>query len=114
MVLAQDEARALNHDYIGTEHILLGIVRENQGVAARILLDFDVDADLVRKTTTDVLSGSPVPTVERPRIEVRPLGTVPLASGVGSSSGVALLVAGAAIFVVALAIGLLVGYLIWR
>ena len=41
VVLAQEEARMLNHNYIGTEHLLLGLVRENEGVAARILLDFD-------------------------------------------------------------------------
>ena len=36
VVLAQDEARMLNHDYIGTEHILLGLIREGEGVAARV------------------------------------------------------------------------------
>jgi ATP-dependent Clp protease ATP-binding subunit ClpA len=40
VVLAQDEARGLKHNYIGTEHILLGLVCENEGTAARILLDF--------------------------------------------------------------------------
>ena len=35
VVLAQDEARRLNHNYIGTEHILLGLLREGDGVAAR-------------------------------------------------------------------------------
>src|SRR5881628_3881851 len=39
--LALREALSLGHNYIGTEHILLGLVRENEGVAARILLDFD-------------------------------------------------------------------------
>lgn len=42
------EALSLGHNYIGTEHILLGLVRENEGVAARILLDFDADPDKVR------------------------------------------------------------------
>jgi ATP-dependent Clp protease ATP-binding subunit ClpA len=46
--LALREAVKLGHNHIGTEHILLGIVRENDGVAARILADFDVDADKVR------------------------------------------------------------------
>ena len=43
--LALREALSLGHNYIGTEHILLGLVRENEGVAARILLDFDADAE---------------------------------------------------------------------
>src|SRR6187397_2092223 len=43
------EALSLGHNYIGTEHILLGLVRENEGVAARILLDFDADSDKIRK-----------------------------------------------------------------
>jgi hypothetical protein len=58
--LSLREAMALKHDYIGTEHILLGIVRENEGVAARILLDFDADADTVRNEVIRMLSGSPV------------------------------------------------------
>src|ERR671931_538360 len=46
--LALREALSLGHNYIGTEHILLGLVRENEGVAARILLDFDADAEKIR------------------------------------------------------------------
>ncbi len=46
--LALREALRLGHNYIGTEHILLGLVRENEGVAARILLDFDTNAEKVR------------------------------------------------------------------
>jgi ATP-dependent Clp protease ATP-binding subunit ClpC len=56
VVLAQEEARALRHHYIGTEHILLGLVRENDGVAARILLDFDVNPDKIRKEVFRVLA----------------------------------------------------------
>src|SRR3954468_10018771 len=46
--LALREALAIGHQFIGTEHILLGLVRENEGVAARILLDFDIEAESVR------------------------------------------------------------------
>src|SRR5688572_15307832 len=46
--LALREALSLGHNYIGTEHTLLGLVRENEGVAARILLDFDADANKIR------------------------------------------------------------------
>jgi hypothetical protein len=46
--LAVREALSLGHNYIGTEHILLGLVRENEGVAARILLDFNVDSEKIR------------------------------------------------------------------
>jgi ATP-dependent Clp protease ATP-binding subunit ClpC len=54
--LALREALSLGHDYIGTEHILLGLVRENEGVAARILLDFDADDERIRNETLRVLS----------------------------------------------------------
>ena len=37
LMFAQDESRRLNHDYIGTEHLLLGLVREEKGTAAKIL-----------------------------------------------------------------------------
>ena len=50
------EALSLGHDYIGTEHILLGLVRENEGVAARILLDFDADDDKIRNAVMRMLS----------------------------------------------------------
>ena len=55
--LALREAMSLGHNYIGTEHVLLGIARENQGVAARILLDFDVDAEKIRNEIIGKLSG---------------------------------------------------------
>ncbi len=42
------EALSLGHSYIGTEHILLGLVRENEGVGARILLDFHADREMIR------------------------------------------------------------------
>ncbi len=55
--LALREALSLGHNYIGTEHILLGLVRENEGVAARILLDFDADAERIRNEIIRMLSG---------------------------------------------------------
>ena len=63
--LALREALSLGHNYIGTEHILLGLVRENEGVAARILLDFDADAEKIRDEIIRMLSGKPPR--ERPR-----------------------------------------------
>ncbi|GAB4245513.1 MAG: ATP-dependent Clp protease ATP-binding subunit [Thermoleophilia bacterium] len=55
--LALREALSLGHNYIGTEHILLGLVRESEGVAARILNDLDADADRIRQEVMRVLSG---------------------------------------------------------
>src|ERR1041385_8425348 len=55
--LALRVALSLGHNYIGTEHILLGLVRENEGVAARILLDFDADAEKIRNEIIRMLSG---------------------------------------------------------
>ena len=48
VVLAQDEARALNHDFIGTEHILLGLLREEEGLAARVLESLEITVEEVR------------------------------------------------------------------
>ena len=48
VVFAQDEARALKHNYIGTEHILLGLLREEEGLAARVLESLDVTVEEVR------------------------------------------------------------------
>src|SRR5436305_2183656 len=48
VVLAQDEARTLRHNYIGTEHVLLGLLREEQGLAARVLESLNVTVEDVR------------------------------------------------------------------
>ncbi|MGH3140485.1 MAG: Clp protease N-terminal domain-containing protein, partial [Gaiellales bacterium] len=48
VVLAQDEARTLKHNYIGTEHILLGLLREEEGLAARVLDTLDITVEEVR------------------------------------------------------------------
>jgi Clp amino terminal domain, pathogenicity island component len=60
--LALPEALHLGHNDIGTEHILLGLVRENDGVAARILLDFDADSEKIRNEVVRMLSSSGAPT----------------------------------------------------
>jgi ATP-dependent Clp protease ATP-binding subunit ClpA len=48
VVLAQEEARGLKHNYIGTEHILLGLLREEEGLAARVLESLDITVERVR------------------------------------------------------------------
>ncbi len=48
LALAGKEAKALNHSYVGTEHILLGLLREGEGVAARVLKSLDVDIERTR------------------------------------------------------------------
>jgi len=49
LALASKEAKALNHTYVGTEHILLGLLREGDGVAARVLKNLDVDIEQTRQ-----------------------------------------------------------------
>jgi len=61
VLLAQEEARALRHNYVGTEHILLGLLREEQGLAAVVLATLDVTVDAVRaEVVTIVGSGEEV------------------------------------------------------
>src|SRR2546421_12153439 len=59
--LAVDEARSLNHQYIGTEHLLLGLVREGEGIAAGVLESLGVNLEKVRTQTIQVLSQSGAP-----------------------------------------------------
>jgi len=59
--LAVDEARRLGHHYIGTEHLLLGLVREGEGIAAGVLESLGVNLEKVRKETIGVLSQSNSP-----------------------------------------------------
>jgi ATP-dependent Clp protease ATP-binding subunit ClpC len=49
LALAAEERKALNHTYLGTEHILLGLLREGDGVAARVLRSLDVNLEETRK-----------------------------------------------------------------
>jgi ATP-dependent Clp protease ATP-binding subunit ClpA len=100
VVMAQDEARALEHNYIGTEHILLGLVRENEGVASRILAQLGAPADVVRNEVGRMLGATPAPSLAAPR------GRLAMESaGIPFVPGWLLLPA--------LGIGLLLGWLIW-
>jgi len=56
--LAREEARILHHQYIGTEHLLLALIREGEGVAAKVLRDIDVDLRSAREQVMKVLGSS--------------------------------------------------------
>ena len=71
MELAVSEARSFGHNYIGTEHILLGLIRENEGIAARVLISLGADLDIVRETVVDMLGGAQ----EEPPAENLPHGS---------------------------------------
>ncbi len=55
VVLAQEEARLLNHSYIGTEHILLGLIHEGEGVAAKALESLSISLEAVRSQVQDII-----------------------------------------------------------
>ena len=55
VVLAQEEARMLNHNYIGTEHILLGLIHEGEGVAAKALESLGISLDAVREQVQEII-----------------------------------------------------------
>ena len=55
IVLAQEEARTLQHNYIGTEHLLLGLIREGEGVAAKALASKGVELDATRKQVEEMI-----------------------------------------------------------
>ena len=55
VVLAQEEARMLNHYYIGTEHILLGLIHEGEGVAAKALESLGISLDAVRQQVEEII-----------------------------------------------------------
>ncbi len=95
--LALREALSLGHNYVGTEHILLGIVREGNGVAIDILRDLDADAPKVRDKVLRQLGGAPRPAPPR---RLRRRRRVP---------DWLTFVAGAVVF----AVGLGLGWLIW-
>ena len=85
--LALREALSLRHDYIGTEHILLGLVRENEGVAARILLDLGADAETIRNEIIRWLTGvGPAVDPRRPLEPNRATWSVNIADATGALS----------------------------
>ena len=55
VVLAQEEARMLNHNYIGTEHILLGLIHEGEGVAAKALEALNISLEAVRAQVEEII-----------------------------------------------------------
>ena len=55
VVLAQEEARKINHNYIGTEHLLLGLIQEGEGIAARALESMHVELDAVRSQVVEII-----------------------------------------------------------
>jgi len=69
--LAVDEARRLNHQYIGTEHLLLGLIREGEGIAAGVLESLGVNLDRVRAQVLQVLSQSQAYTQQEARQATR-------------------------------------------
>jgi hypothetical protein len=83
VVLAQEEARLLNHNYIGTEHLLLGLLREGQGVGAQVLVELGADRDRVRQVVVQVLAGyAGMPPEQRAAAASRP-AVAPVAAGPG-------------------------------
>ena len=63
VVLAQEEARMLNHNNIGTEHILLGLIHEEEGIAARALESLDISLDAVRQEVEDIIGRGEAPPI---------------------------------------------------
>src|SRR5258708_20078555 len=61
IVLAQEEARQLNHNYVGTEHILLGLIREGDGVAAKALAATGISLDKARREAQAIIGPAPQP-----------------------------------------------------
>jgi ATP-dependent Clp protease ATP-binding subunit ClpC len=63
VVFAQEEARMLNHNYIGTEHLLLGLVHEGEGVAAKALESLNISLEAVRQQVEEIIGrGEAAPT----------------------------------------------------
>jgi ATP-dependent Clp protease ATP-binding subunit ClpC len=113
--LSLREAQALGHRHIGTEHVLLGLGREGEGVAMRVLLDLGADAGRIRSAVIKQLSGPEVTTEAATQLppeeeqqeeeEAPPTG--------GRRFPWPAVVAGWLAFGVAIGIGLLLGRLIW-
>ena len=85
--LSLREALQLGHNYIGTEHILLGLIREGEGVAAQVLVKLGADLSRVRQQVIQLLSGYQGPSGSTGGSSGRTEGGTPAAAGVGSKGG---------------------------
>jgi ATP-dependent Clp protease ATP-binding subunit ClpC len=72
VVLAQDEARMLNHNYIGTEHILLGLIHEGEGIAAEALTSLGISLGAVRQAVEEIIGRGTQPPSESGHIPFTP------------------------------------------
>ena len=78
--LSQDEARKLSHSYVGTEHILLGLIREGEGVAARVLHNSDVSLNKARQQVLQLLGSNESQSSQQPRGQASNVSTPTLDS----------------------------------
>jgi ATP-dependent Clp protease ATP-binding subunit ClpC len=113
--LSLREAISLDHEYIGTEHILLGLVREGEGVAMHILSDFGADADVIRDQVISALSGAEyrVEQTVAPRPVPRPRRRLPPAVAVSGFARQWPPTVAIALTATAFPLGLHVGWRIW-
>ncbi len=63
IILAKEEAKRFNHDYIGTEHILLGLIREGEGVASAVLQNLGLSLDKIRLEIEKLVKPGPATVV---------------------------------------------------
>ena len=85
LALAREEAIRLQHDYVGTEHILLGLIREGEGVAAAVLSNLAADLDELHRLAIASDTVTPIARIatSRPSINSSPC---PISKGIGSGS----------------------------
>jgi len=80
LLLARDEAVGFNHNYIGTEHLLLGLIREGSGIAAVVLRDLDITLEPVQRGIEAVIGRGPEPPKDEPLLTPRAETTLALAA----------------------------------
>ena len=70
--MAREEAERLRHEYVGTEHILLGLIREGEGVAAAVLQNLSVDLDEIQQKIEDTVKKGKLRPLPVPIFRIRP------------------------------------------
>ena len=79
--LAKTTAQSCNHSYIGTEHILVGLLKEKEGTAGRILEEFNVEEDALRQLIEELIAPSEVLVTEKALLVAVPFWEIPLEKG---------------------------------
>src|SRR3954466_1413120 len=87
LAMAREEAARLHHEYVGTEHLLLALIREGEGVGATVLESFDADPDAIQSRIEEIVKKGPLAVVAGPDLPYTSRAKKVLELAMGQAAG---------------------------